>query len=656
MKITVPVLCLALAAAAARGGVGDPQVKTEHPWYPGELSCSTFERLFQNQAEVYQRVTGRKVENDEDKALASWYWRNWHVYHGFAGPRDFLGKGLGDPEGQVEYPREYWSGLFADGCAICFATHSQWCGEMEKLLGRGRCRAMEIHGHTTFEAYLTGGAYGSGRWALLDHDISTVIFTPDGRRLMSLAEIRGDPTASAVRTIAPGRQHGWLPAGLYPGDIPYSAWRWASYAFGYAGPPPMLHLRSGESVRRYLAPGLEDGKTFVYWGVNYFIDGIPGPCRDRTWVNQPEKMYRTTDVTPHPPGQARYGNAVYTYRPDFAGGGYREGVVQEAEGQVTFEFVTPYIIGAAPPAAARQDHWGICKPGCTGGLVLRGKLTCPVAVSTDHGQTWQPAPQENARDGLDLTDLVKGRQQYWIRFAAGAKALAGAGLTIRTVCQTSPCMVPHLTPGENRITFKTSGKAVLPVGPEPDLAAAHVVAGALGSPAVTLELAAPRGEKALGLYVVAQQMSGVPPLACRYNVDYSSDGGRHFLPVVKDWEVIRHEPEPNDWAPRSYLQGDVAFPAVPGPVQVRFSNTGRRDFPRVEAHLVYEVQNPSPLKVTFAWSDGGRLRTAAHTYPATPGKADRSWTIAAGDSPQTVWVEYAAGPGDAGGSDKTGEL
>ena len=39
---------------------GDPQVKTDHPWYPGELACSTFERLQATQAEVYERVVGRK--------------------------------------------------------------------------------------------------------------------------------------------------------------------------------------------------------------------------------------------------------------------------------------------------------------------------------------------------------------------------------------------------------------------------------------------------------------------------------------------------------------------------------------------------------------------------------------------------------------------
>ena|ERR1700677_79433 len=57
-------------AATCRAGVGDPQVRTNHPWYPGELACSTFERLFATQAAVYERVTGTKPVSDEDRALA----------------------------------------------------------------------------------------------------------------------------------------------------------------------------------------------------------------------------------------------------------------------------------------------------------------------------------------------------------------------------------------------------------------------------------------------------------------------------------------------------------------------------------------------------------------------------------------------------------
>ena len=43
---------LLLTAGPARAGVGDPQVGTDHRWYPGELACSTFERLFATQAEL----------------------------------------------------------------------------------------------------------------------------------------------------------------------------------------------------------------------------------------------------------------------------------------------------------------------------------------------------------------------------------------------------------------------------------------------------------------------------------------------------------------------------------------------------------------------------------------------------------------------------
>ena len=67
----------------------------------------------------------------------------------------------------------------------------------------------------------------------------------------------------------------------------------------------MVHLRSGETLRRYLRPGLEDGKTFVFWGRNYDANAIPGPTRDRTWVNQPDKMYHSKTKPVDTPGSDR---------------------------------------------------------------------------------------------------------------------------------------------------------------------------------------------------------------------------------------------------------------------------------------------------------------------------------------------------------------
>ena len=80
----------------------------------------------------------------------------------------------------------------------------------------------------------------------------------------------------------------------------------AEYFAGYAGPPPSVHLRRGETFRRYLNPGLDDGKTFVFWGRNCNTGDIPGPERAHTWVNQPDEMYKSKNGAGYKPGQARF--------------------------------------------------------------------------------------------------------------------------------------------------------------------------------------------------------------------------------------------------------------------------------------------------------------------------------------------------------------
>ena len=96
MRQTPMLLTTFVALVVARplgAEVGDPQIRTDHPWYPGELGCSTFARLFATQAELYQRVTGRPVTSEEDKVLASWLWRNTPFWHGEEGGHDFWGRG-----------------------------------------------------------------------------------------------------------------------------------------------------------------------------------------------------------------------------------------------------------------------------------------------------------------------------------------------------------------------------------------------------------------------------------------------------------------------------------------------------------------------------------------------------------------------------------
>src|SRR6185295_2834365 len=140
------------------------------------------------------------------------------------------------------------------GFGLCGTTHAQWTAEMDALLGHCRSRDVGVDGHNSFEAFLTGGAYGDGKWVLLDHDISTVVFDKEGKSLLSIPEIKSNLKQFARQDYLPAKQHGWLVSGLYEDDAVgvYSQYGTAEYLAGYAGPPPIVHLRRGEVLWRYL--------------------------------------------------------------------------------------------------------------------------------------------------------------------------------------------------------------------------------------------------------------------------------------------------------------------------------------------------------------------------------------------------------------------
>jgi hypothetical protein len=619
---------------AARADVGDPQVKTDHPWYPGELSCSTFERLFATQAALYKRVVGVEPKTDEQKVLAAWLWRNTHYWHGTEGAEDLWGKGWN--KGGDMRTRDYWKGLFADGFGLCGTTHSQWTAELQYLLGHNRGRGLGVQGHNSFEAFLTGGPYGEGKWVLVDHDISTVVYSEDGARLLSMPEVKADLQKLANPAYKQEKQHGWIVSGLHPKDAEgvFGKYGVAEYLAGYAGAPPMVKLRRGETLRRLAQPGLEDGKTFVFWGQNMNAGGIPGPARPQTWVNQPEKMYQAKQPTPYKEGQARYANAVYTYTPNFANGDYKEGVVDESAGHVTFEFYTPFIIGCTPP---NSKEWGLYDEGGRNGLVLRGKAPCPVSISVDQGKTWKDAG--SLADGLDLTDHAKSYRQYLLKFGAGAPALAGAGLSIRTVCQINSSVLPRLKDGGTTITFESSGKGVISAGPTLPQAQAHVVEGAFGTRAVTMELATPRKERIATIYAAAQVASSCPPSAdVKYQIEYSVDAGQTWKPIVKDWSITRRGDEPPDFFSMSLVYGSVDLAdGTASSARVRFRNDGGKNWLRAELHLVYRETAQDPTQVTFGWKDDAGEHQESHVF--APGKP-APWSLRTGKGVVTNWVEF----------------
>ncbi len=620
------LLLTLLLASSLRAAVGDPQLATDHPWYPGELAMSSFERLTATQAEQYERTTAKKPETDHDRALAAWFFRNTHYAHGEEGKENLWGKGFVNDAHHAT--RDYWTGFFAHGFGLCGTTHAQWTAELDALLGPCRSRVTGTAGHNSFEVFLTGDAYGAGRWAMLDHDLSTVIFDEQGASLLGLDGIARNHRQWTERGFKPERQKGWLVCGLHKDDgASYATYRSAEYRAGYAGPPPLVQLRRGESLRRWFEPGLEDGKTFVFWGRNPMTRGIPGPERSRTWVNQPEKMHGSMDGTPHIDGQVRYGNAVYHWRPDFA-----DGVVSADEKRVTLEFFTPYIIGATPPD---DSEWGIYKAGGSNGLVLRGNARCAVAVSTDGGASWQEAG--TFRDGLDLTDAVKGHRQYHLRFDAPVSHLKTADITITTVCQANVATFPRLKDDSTRIRYEAGGRGIVSYGPNQPQAGPRIVEGAFDSPKVTLEFATPRGEPIRALHVAAQIASSNPPREdIAYHIEYSLDGGTTWVALLKDGRIHRRGVEPEDFWSQSMWDATLDLPQnTADKVRVRFHNTGGKRYLRVDGHLLYPVSGTTS-KVTFAWTDsaGEHLQTKLLDHREI-------WELPTRTAVKTRWVELA---------------
>ncbi len=631
LRIIVPLLLLVVFSRFAAADTGDPQVKTDHPWYPGELAFSTFERLFATEAALYKRVTGRDVATDEDKALAAMLFRLTHYWHGDEGTQNYWGKGF--TEGGDLWTREYWTGLFAHGYGLCGTTHCQWSAEMTKLLGPGRGRAFGCVGHSSFEVFLKGGAYGDGKWVLLDHDISTVVFNKEGTALQSIPEIQKNLKELTNPSFMPERQRGWPMCSYFKeAGTAYREYQGAGTHEAYAGAPPIVHLRRGETLRRYLKPGLEDGKTFVFWGYNYNTAGIPGPERWGSWVNQPDNLFGSKTGAGYHEGQARFANAEYVYTPDFSNGDYKEAVADESDAHVTFEFSTPYIIGCTPP---NPKPWGIYDAGGKNGLVLHGKASGPVWVAFDRGRTWIDGGP--CGDGFDLLDHVKGFRQYRLKFGSGAKTLAGSGLAIRSVCQASVSVIPRLKDGGTRVSFESSGRAVVSAGPTQEQAKTHLVEGAFGTPLAVLELAVPQGGTPVAIHASAHMMSFTEPNPrVKYQIDASPDGGKTWSPIVKDWQILRLGEGPRSGWSQSFVWGEreLSDPSI----RLRFSNSGNIEIRRAEANLVYRTPGKDSTRVTFDWTDDAGPHRESHVFPA--GKAP-DWDLKTGKGVVTRWVEYA---------------
>jgi hypothetical protein len=520
---------------------------------------------------------------------------------------------------------------------MCQENHYQYNAEMEYLLGHCRSRASIVNGHTSFEVALTGGAYDKGKWVLLDSDINTICFDKELKAMMNIEELTKVNRPQYLTNRAAKDNRSWLPE-LYPGDGVGTYSQIKAYApeSGYASAPPIVNLRPGEKLRRFPRPGLGEGEngTLAYWGI--CVDGFDGPNRHATYCTDPSKFFNATarpNMESDVNKRGRFGNAIFTYSPDFSGGSYKEGVAAEDDNSVTLEHCSPFIIACKP--ANKQ----CLEPDCKLGLVLNGKVSCKVCVSTDGMKSF--SNPVDFKDGLDLTDQVKGRYQYWLKFMASPANLAGKDISIKTLCMANGYVMPHLKPDGTNVTFNAGGLATETIGPQAEAVAKNIVEGGLDKPSFTIKLKSPRGEKIKTVCWATRSPTGCPPKPdLAFKAEYSKDGKEWKL-LKDDWHVVSPVPyqAPDTWS-QSFFYGAKDIETDTNEVQIRISNNLGKAYQMGQFSIVYEVKNTAKTKVTYCWDEGGIEKSAEHLYPAAA-KMDTSWKIDTGKDPKLKWVEMA---------------
>ena len=146
-----------------------------------------------------------------------------------------------------------------------------------------------------------------------------------------------------------------------------------------------------------------------------------------------------------------------------------------------------------------------------------------------------------------------------------------------------------------------------------------------------------------GATKLAHVASGSPPdPTVRYQIEFSTDAGKTWQPLVGDWKIARRGDEPEDFWSQSFCYGSRAVKTSAGqPIQIRFRNDGGKRYLRAEAHLIEQVRRPDPVKVTYDWEDSTGRRQESHVF-ATKGE----WQLKTARDVRTRWVEFEPAPAD----------
>lgn len=641
-------LCVCcLLPGVTQAGAGNVTIQTDHPHYPGEGAFQTVEDCV--------RWATQEKKGEQERAIALYLWMLTHQWH-LASPQEWLVPGeVPDTNREQQDLVVYDANCarFSYGYGLCGTVHA-WNEPYWKALGMP-VRRRAFPGHVNSEVFYKHG------WRAFDTDMAGLVFRADGL-VAGYQDIIADP--SLVRQTKPplpcypfawpsdfeGMKQGWQ-------EIAKGGNWYSLYNGGYAAQPGIVHLRRGETFTRWFNPDHYGGPA-----KRRFWHHLPGgPFRNWTFANQGIPEHRGEQANCR--GNASYCNGEFIYQPDLTTSDFREGIVPRRDNlgaggasprlysrdgkpaEVTFQHFSPYVICGDP-----VDDANPMSGKATDGLVVSGQAVgeVTVEVSVDQRQSWNAADTVTGKFSLDLTEAVKGRYGWHLRFRWTGKAGLDE-LRFVTTTQVSQAIYPRLKSDGCNVTWRCSSQCVVPVAPNtglPESALGGVEVRDLRSPnviyqprdgknrlawktsdnkpgQVVFRVASAQGGGAVNMLSgYLQQLSAAVRYAVRvppaerpdFRLEISTNEG-------KSWQLLTRAEIPRDnefssgWM---YGQADIAVAKTrQALIRATFYQDGyTAGLIGVRLYGIEAVSSPTETFLTYGWKEGSEQKSHTARIPA----------------------------------------